>query len=311
MSKYAKRILSEYPVRRKTEEKEKFRSYLMGTLEELGYRAKLQTCESRLGFGVRTVNVVAGDPESARVLFVAHYDTPLRPLLPPLIMPTRPVSAFLYLALTPLCVLLGSLVLSFAVTMPLNAPGLTLPLFLLLLVLSLLYLRFGPSETRNVDDNTSGVVALLETAAALTPRYRGNVAFVFLDGGFGGMRGAKGFRAKYPSAKEKNVVNLNCVAQGDELLILPSRQNRWNGEALDALLESFDVGAKKTVFLKTNGLIYYPSDNRAFRYSFTVCACETLKGFGRIIKPRKAQSISEENLDILKQSLCKLCEKFE
>ena len=47
-------------------------------------------------------------------------------------------------------------------------------------------------------------------AAALTPRYRGEVAFAFFDGGFGGLGGATGFRARYPSAKEKLVVNVSC-----------------------------------------------------------------------------------------------------
>ena len=310
MSRSAERILRDFPVRRKSGEKERFHLWLMGTLKELGYHAALQSRETALRLGAGVTNVVAGDPEKAKLLLIAHYDTPVHPILPPLIMPARPVTAFLYLALTPVCVLLGSFVASFALTFALDAPHATLPLFLALLAAALCYLRFGPSETRNVDDNTSGVAALLETAAALSPRYRGEAAFVFLDGGFGGLAGAKGFRARYPSAKEKIVVNVNCVAAGDELLILPGRAARWNGEALDALLESFDVNGAKPVFLKTDGLTYYPSDNRAFRGSFTVCACKKLKGFGRIIAPHKNRSIDPDNLDILKKSLCKLFEKI-
>ena len=310
MSKYAERILREFPVRRKSGEKERFRLWLMGTLQELGYHAALQSRETALSLGASTTNVIAGDPEKAKLLLIAHYDTGIRPLLPPLVMPTRPVTALLYLALTPVCVLLGSFAASFALTFALDAPHVTLPLFLALLAAALCYLRFGPSETRNADDNTSGVAALLETAAALTPRYRGEVAFAFLDGGFGGLAGAKGFRARYPSAKEKVVVNVNCVAAGDELLILPSRSARWNGEVLDAMLESFDVGGAKPVFLKTDGLTYYPSDNRAFRSSFAVCASKKLRGFGRIIEPRKSESIDSGNIEILKKSLCKLAENI-
>lgn len=310
MNGYAERILKEYPVRCKPREKEQFRLWLMGTLRELGYHAELQSRESALQFGGNVTNVVVGDPEKAKLLLVAHYDTGIRSVLPPLIMPTRPLTAFLYLALTPVLALLGSLFVSFALTFAMNAPHLTLPLFLLLLVAALLYLRFGPSETRNADDNTSGVAALLETAAALTPRYRGDVAFAFLDGGFGGLGGAKAFRARYPSAKEKPVVNVNCVAAGDELLILPSRAARWDGDMLDAVLESFDVGGTKPVFLKTDGLTYYPSDNRAFRNSFALCATKKVKGFGRIIEPAKNESIDFDNLDILKESLCKLSGKI-
>ncbi len=311
MSKYAERIAREYPVRFKPKEKEAFRLFAMGALREMGYDPKLQDRETALKVGGRVTNVVAGDPEKAKLILTAHYDTPLKSLFPPLIMPTRPVTAFLYMALTPLCVLIGSFVLSFALTFAVNAPQWTLPMFLLLLLAALLYLRFGPAETRNLNDNTSGVAALLETAAALTPRYRGEVAFVLLDGGFGGMSGARALRAKYPSTREKTVINLNCVAEGSELLILPSKYSRWNGEVLDAILDSFENGEHTTVFLKTDGLVYYPSDNRAFRYSFAVCACDKVAGFGRLIRPLRAKGIDEENITILESGLCKLIAKYQ
>lgn len=311
MSQYADRIAREYPVRYKPKEKEAFRLYLMGALREMGYDPHLQYRETPLKLGGRVTNVVAGDPDAAKLIFVAHYDTGIKPLLPPLIMPTRPMTALLYMALTPVGVMLGSLVVSFAVTFALSAPQWTLPFFLILLLAALLYLRFGPAETRNLDDNTSGVAALLETAAALTPRYRGEAAFVFLDGGVGGMSGAKGFRAKYPSAKEKPVVNLNCVAQGEELLVLPGRYSRWNGELLDAILESFENGEHTTVFLKTDGIVYYPSDNRAFRQSVALCGCDKVRGFGRLIRPRKAERIDEEHITIIKNGLCKLIANYQ
>ena len=311
MNRFADRMVREFPVRRKPTEKEKFRLWLVGTLREQGYQPKLQHRETALRIGGDVTNVVVGDPDKAKLILVAHYDTGVRTLLPPFYMPTRPLTAFLYLALTPVLALLGSFVLSFALTFPFNAPYLTLPLFLILMVTALLYLRFGPSETRNLNDNTSGVAALLETSAALTPGCRDKVAFAFLDGGFGGLSGAKGFRARYPSAKEKTVINVNCVAEGGELLILPNKYSRWDGEVLDAILDSFENGEHTTTFLKTDGLIYYPSDNRAFRHSFAICACEKLRGFGRIVRPAKTADVDPEKIELLKNGLCKLAETIQ
>ena len=311
MNRFADRMAREFPVRRKPTEKEKFRLWLVGTLREQGYQPKLQHRETALRIGGDVTNVVVGDPDKAKLILVAHYDTGVRTLLPPFYMPTRPLTAFLYLALTPVLALLGSFVLSFALTFPFNAPYLTLPLFLILMVTALLYLRFGPSETRNLNDNTSGVAALLETSAALTPGSRDKVAFAFLDGGFGGLSGAKGFRARYPSAKEKTVINVNCVAEGGELLILPNKYSRWDGEVLDAILDSFENGEHTTTFLKTDGLIYYPSDNRAFRHSFAICACEKLRGFGRIVRPAKTADVDPEKIELLKNGLCKLAETIQ
>ena len=179
-------------------------------------------------------------------------------------------------------------------------------LWFVYLIGALAYLKYGPSEKNNVNANTSGVAALLRTAEQLTPRYRNDVCFLFLDGGSDNMRGAKGFRKRYPSAKEKPALCLDCVGSGDELLILPGKMSRWNDKLLDTILEQFSNSEKKTCFLKTDGLVHYPSDNRAFTGGTVICACKKVKGFGRCILPRKATGIDEENLSLLCDGLCKL-----
>ena len=168
------------------------------------------------------------------------------------------------------------------------------------------YPKYGKSERDNLNDNTSGVVALLEVAKTLTPRYRGEVCFLFLDGGTQASKGAKGLVRAHPELKKKSVIVLDCVGEGDELLILPGRTSRWNDSLLDTILENFSNSEKKTCFLKTDGLVYYPSDNRAFAGGTAICACKTVKGFGRCILPRCAKEIDEENLSLLCDGLCKL-----
>ena len=305
MTNYVEKLSGEYALRHKAAEKERFRVWLVGELRRLGYETKLQSRDSLIHYGGIVNNVVAGDPDRARLILVAHYDTGICEPLPPMISPTRPVSYVLYQALTPILALLGSFVISFAVTFALNLPRATLPMFLLLVIAGIAYLRFGPSETRNLCDNTSGVTALLETAAALTPRYRAEVAFVFLDCG---MSGAKSFRRAYPCTREKTVINVSCLARGDELLLLPSKYSRWNGEVIDALNESFENTQRKTCMIKTSGLTYFPGENRAFRYSFALCACEQIVGFGRCILPRRAErsGIDAENLRLVREGLCRL-----
>ena len=309
MNDFVSRIERDYPVRRKAQEKERFRIWLVATLREMGYHVALQSNESALQSGGRVTNVVVGDPEKAKIIFTAHYDTPLCEVLPPLICPTRSLTYVLYQALTPILALVVSFLVAFALTFPFNAPFWTLPIFLVLLLGCLAYLKLGPSEKNNVNDNTSGVVTLLEIAKSITPRYRGNVCFVFFDCGAQAGQGAKAFRKKYPVTREKSVIHLDCVGDGDEILFLPSKYSRWNSELLDFINESFEDLEKpegKTVFLKTDGLVYYPSDNRAFRYSTAVCAVKKLPGFGRCISPRKTTEIDEANIDLLSRGLCAL-----
>lgn len=305
MDQYAERILRDFPVRRKKQEKENMRTYLIGQLRALGYDAKLQDCG-------KAVNVVAGDVERANLILAAHYDTPLRELLPTLICPTRPATYLLYQALTPLAVLAVSFALSVGVTYAMDRPGLTLPLFLILLIGALAYLRFGPAEKRTANDNTSGVAALLGTAERITPRHRADVAFVFLDGGSESMQGAKGFRRRYPSAKEKPVICLDCVGSGDEILILPGKGARWNGELLDAINGSFENSERKTCYDKVDGLVHYPSDNRAFKNGVAICAVHKAAGFGRCILPTgRDNTIDEENLSILRDGLARLVAAYQ
>ena len=208
--------------------------------------------------------------------------------------------------LMPLLALAVSFLISFGVTFALNMPNMTLPLFLLLLVVTLFYPKYGKSETNNKNANTSGVIALLEVAKALTPRYRGEVCFLFLDGGTQGSKGAKRLIHAHPELKKKSVVVLDCVGEGDELLILPGKASRWNDKLLDTILEQFSNSERKTCFLKTDGLVHYPSDNRAFMGGTVICACKKVKGFGRCILPRKTEEIDEENLSLLCDGLCKL-----
>ena len=276
MNEFAARIERDFPLRRKEKEKMEFRTWLVHTFKELGYTPKLESGESALAAGGSVTNVVVGDIDKAKIILAAHYDTGVRELLPPLICPTRPLTFLLYQALYPLLMVAGSFLLSLAVTFPLNLPGMMLPLFLLLLVVALFYPKYGPDEKNNRNANTSGVVTLLEVAKT------------------------------YPCLKEKPVFVVDCVGEGDELLVLPSKATRWDGDLLDAINENFVNGEKKTCFLKTDGQIIFPSDNRAFPHSTAVCACKKVAGFGRCILPRGTGEIDEENVALLREGLCRL-----
>lgn len=203
MNEFAERIERDFPVRRKEKEKVDFRTWLVYTLKELGYSPKLESGTSALSAGGNVTNVVVGDIEKAKIVLAAHYDTGVREVLPPLICPTRPATYMLYEALMPLLALAVSFLISFGVTFALNMPNMTLPLFLLLLVVGLFYPKYGKSETNNKNANTSGVIALLEVAKALTPRYRGEVCFLFLDGGTQGGKGAKRLIHAHPELKRR------------------------------------------------------------------------------------------------------------
>ena len=68
MSPISRRVLTDLQVRKSRSQKEAFRAWLCKELEAAGYTPHVEN-----GFAAK--NVVAGGPETAKVLFSAHYDT--------------------------------------------------------------------------------------------------------------------------------------------------------------------------------------------------------------------------------------------
>lgn len=303
MNRYISEIENNFPIRRKKAEKEAFRKWLCRVLETLGYTPDVETNMGLVHFGDPLFNVTVGDPKTAKIILTAHYDTGAVNFFPEFYCPTRPLTYFLYQALQPILAIVLCFVLSFAITYPLALPQWMFPIFLLFFFALLVYSKWGPSEKNNINRSTSGIAALLETAEKISPRYRGEVAFVFLDGAQG-KRGAKAYRKRYPEAREKAVIHLDCVGCGDEILILPGKYARWDGALLDAVNANFYNTERKTCFLKADGLTLYPSENRAFRMGTVICACRHVRGFGRFV-PQDCKQIDDENLLILSDGLSK------
>ena len=62
------KIMEDFQVRKSKKQKEAFRVWLCGELEAAG-------CAPKVEGGFAAKNVVAGDPDTAKVIFSAHYDT--------------------------------------------------------------------------------------------------------------------------------------------------------------------------------------------------------------------------------------------
>jgi len=271
-------LLRLYPVRKNTTEKADFREWLLRELRRTG----LPASEERYGKTNGSVNVIAGDPDRARVFLTAHYDTASRMPLPDFVSPTNVAAHVLYHFMAALLLMLAALALSFAVSFPLNQPKLMLPLFLILAVLGLFVSAFGPANRCNANGNTSGVLALLDIARALGREDR--VCFVFFDNNAKNLLGASAFRKKHPESAQTGLfLNFDCVGDGTHLLLMPSRVGRWDEKLLSALEEGFDGAQGMSVHLLTKGLCYDPSDHRRFKLHVAVKACRYLRGLGYYI----------------------------
>ena len=165
MTEEARTILTRFEVRKSPKQKEAFREYLRPLLRRRGYAP--ETAQEK-GLG-RSRNIVVGDPETARLIFTAHYDTCAVLPIPNFITPRNLLWYGLYQALLVLLVLALCVAAEVAVLMlwpdaPLAA---ALGAVYLMLAFCLWWMLDGKANRHTANDNTSGGAVLTETVFAM------------------------------------------------------------------------------------------------------------------------------------------------
>lgn len=294
-----KYLLTVHPVRKTAGQKAEFRQWLLGELKRAGWKAQEETYGKFNG----SVNVIAGDPDRAQVFLCAHYDTAARSIFPNFVSPTNVAAHIIYHLTAAVILALLAFLASFAVSFPLNKPELMLPLFLIFAVAALWVSAYGPACQQNANSSSSGVLALLAAAKAVSRDKR--VCLVFFDNNNRNFLGSSAFRKKhFDCAVSALFINFDCVGDGEHLLLMPSKQSRWDAGLLDALQEAFPDTAAVHPRLLDKGLQYYPSDHRRFKQNLAVCACRHLAGLGYYIPwlgTRRDVTLEEENIAYIAQ----------
>ena len=298
-----KYLLTVHPVRKSGAQKREFRQWLLRELKRAGWKAGEETYGKWNG----SVNVVAGDPDRASVFLCAHYDTGSRMPVPDFVSPTNVLAHVCYHLAAALVLFAVAFLLALAVSFPLNQPGLMLPLFLVLAVAGLWLTAYGPANQNNANGGSSGVLALLAVARAAG--FDKRVCLVFLDNNERNLLGASAFKKKHiDKAAQCLFINLDCVGDGEELLLIPSKYSRWDGPLAEALEKSFPEGEEMRPHVMTKGLQYYPSDNRKFKFHVTVCACRYLAGLGYYIphlRTKKDTVLREKNIACIARGMAR------
>ena len=296
---YLQEIVRRFPIRKSREQKDAFLKYAVAEAKRLGYAA----CVSEDG---KHRNFVAGDPENAAVLFTAHYDTPANMFLPNLIIPRNLPLFFGYQLLIIVLLLLLCGTLAFGVLRLTGGGPAALIVFFITYYALLLGLIMGPANRNNVNDNTSGVAAVLRLMETLPAENRVLAAFVLFDDEEKGRLGSKAFAVRRPQVKKGTLVfNMDCVGIGDHLLII--------GKNYARLLP--DYALLQQSFQPVDGILphFYPStgstmnsDHRAFRRGVGCVACKRAPVVGYYtphIHTRRDTEASERNIEYLARSL--------
>ena len=294
-----------HPVRKSKQQKEAFRQDVTSWLEHLGYEVHTE----KGSFGSR--NLVIGNPQSSKFLVTAHYDTCARLPFPNLITPCNFWLFLLYQIFVCAVLLLPAAAIGAVAGWLLHSSGMGYYLFSILLWAELLPVLIGPANPSNVNDNTSGVVTLLELAGSLPPESRKNVCFILFDLEEAGLIGSSSYQSKHKKETARQLVlNLDCVGEGDEIYFFPTGKLKKNPKMLLSLEHLQGNFGQKSVTLRSKGFSIYPSDQMNFPYGVGICALNRCKAglyLSRIHTPRDTL-LDETNVNtlcaVLKKLIC-------
>lgn len=293
-------ILTAHPVRKNKTQKERFRQEVQDYLQTLGYSTNVESGS----FGSK--NLVIGDPDRAKYLVTAHYDTCARMFVPNLITPCNALLFILYQIFVCLLLIVPTLAVGALVGYLFHSFFVGYFLWMVLLWTGIALMLVGPANSSNVNDNTSGVVTVLEIAKSLPEHYRKDVCFVLFDLEEAGLIGSASYRKAHKKASESQMVlNLDCVGEGDEIYLFPTSKLKKNQKKLADLEKITGNFGRKTVTVRKQGFSIYPSDQAHFPYGVGICALNRgkLGLFLSKIHTPKDTVLDETNVNILRAAI--------
>lgn len=313
----ARTVLDSYQVRKTKKQKSRFIDFVDSYSRSVGYQ-----CHVEKGvLGVR--NIVVGDTKAAKVVYTAHYDTCARLPFPNFITPKKLSIYFLYqLVIVLAAIVLGS-VLAFAVgfvagktseLLPIESELLdtVVPIITFICVLAIvLFVLSGPANKHTANDNTSGVVTLLEIMRKMPEDKRENAAFVFFDHEESGLFGSMSYASKHKDEKkEKLIINFDCVSDGKYILFALCK----GAVSCREILERNFVGNDELSVEIVDKGVFYPSDQMCFQRGVGVAALNYSKKLKTLymdkIHTKNDTVFEENNIEFLSDGAVKLaCEQ--
>lgn len=301
-------LVEKFPIRKSKAQKEAFRAWFVAWAQEQGYTAQTEVASNV----VKCHNVVVGDPETAQVTFTAHYDTPAGMILPNFITPCNMLVYLLYQVV--MCVvLLGPAILLGAAAGWLG--GYVNPdvgfwcgyVTSMVLMFGVVFLMMaGPANKSCVNDNTSGVAAVMELMQRLPREQRSKAAFILFDNEELGLLGSGAYAGKHKDVKKgRLLINMDCVGDGENLLFFANRKTRALPE-FPRLVEAMGAQEGRNFVMNNMEKCVYPSDQANYKLGIAVCACNRMKVIGYYcdkIHTAKDTICEQVNLDFLASGL--------
>ena len=297
-------VLKLFPIRKNKKQKQAFRDAVQSYAQGLGYSVTIE--KGSMG----SQNIIIGKPDTAKYLVTAHYDTPAAMPFPNLITPCNFWPFLAYQLVITLAIFAVAFVPGVLSVLAGVDPEAASFIWLLSLYAILGLMLLGPANKNNANDNTSGVVTVLITARELPGDMRDKVCFILFDLEEAGLVGSSAYAKKHKKEiKDQIVLNCDCVGDGDEMMMFPTKKVKKDVAQMDALRSICGSDGKKSLALREKGFAYYPSDQKNFPYGVGIAAFRRSSWAGLYcdkIHTKKDTVLDEENVNYLCRSLIKL-----
>ena len=297
-------VLEQFPVRKTKLQKQQFRNEIQRYGQNLGYRVTVK----KGSFGSK--NLIMGNPETAEYVVTAHYDTPARMFLPNFVTPCNIVIYLAYQFAVVFVLLAVALAVSYGICRLLHLQEQVLLVMYIVYLGLFALMMFGPSNPSNANDNTSGVVTVLEMAASMPQVHRSKVCFVLFDMEEVGLIGSASYRKMHKKQTQLQVIlNLDCVGDGDEIVMFPTDKLKNRAAKLANIDRVCGKFGKKTLRLHRKGVAICPSDHKNFPYAVGIMAFHNKKGLGLYcnrIHTKRDVNLDPTNVNILRAALITL-----
>ena len=271
---YSDIILDKYQVRKTKKQKKAFFSFVRDECENHGYKCEIE--KGSLG----SQNIVIGEPEKAKVIYTAHYDTCAVLPFPNFITPKNFLLYLLYQVVIciPLIAIIGcgNYIVSRFVPDDAIFTEFVLRKAVVFgaLIVFLWMLIFGIANKHTANDNTSGVVAVMELMAKMPSELKENAAYILFDYEEVGLIGSSSYASKHKKiAKNTLIVNFDCVSDGKTILFAVNKAARAE---LPLLNDSFKSDDTFSVDIADKN-VFYPSDQASFKKGIGVASLKKTK----------------------------------
>ncbi len=264
-------LLQDYQCRKGRQYKKRFYAFIEKFAKDNNIDVCFQT-DHRI---ISSTNIVFNDPDTAKLLITAHYDTCAVLPFPNI---CTPLNFGMYIAYNILIVVLmyGSIFLIGDLLELLNIASAAIKSVKLFMLLFFLYwMIFGKSSHHTANDNTSGVAAVLSLIASLDHEERKNVCFVLFDNEEAGLLGSSSFSKTFKHFRTVPVFNLDCVGDGDHFLFKYRKKDR-NMSFINTCLALQKENPEMIVTSRG----YYPSDQENFKHGIGIAAMKRDRNFG-------------------------------